>query len=83
MKTPEDETVTSHALDAKQPASKTIVSNTFYSELKSPPETGVKPGARRAHYPDNEIDEVDSDYDDDIDFRDGIMIGYADDIANP
>lgn len=84
LKTPEDETVTSHASDAKQSASKTIVSDTFYPpQLKSPPETGVKPGARRAHYIDNEIDEVDSDYDDDIDFRDGIMIGYGDDIANP
>ena len=79
LKTPEDETVTSPASDAKQSPSKTIVSDTFYPQMKSPPETGVQPAARKARYIDNEIDEVDSDYDDDIDFRQE-LIGYGDPI---
>lgn len=77
LKTPEDE----------PSPSQTIVSDTFYPPtLKSPPETGVKPAARKAHYPDNELDEVDSDYDDEIEYWgfDSDRIGSGDaDPTNP
>ncbi len=73
LKTPEDETVTSPASDTKQSPSKTIVSDTFYPEMK--------PAARKAHYVDTEYDEVDSDFDDETEYFD--MLRLADAEANP